>query len=59
MAIFPDAQGRLTSQFEVKFGRNSKLIQAFMVVLLEITFKNENDPIKNERDRVLTEFSPL
>ena len=34
-----------------------KLIQAFIVVL--VTCKNEEDPIKNERARVLTRFSPL
>ena len=34
-----------------------KLIQAFIVVLL--TCKNEEDPIKNEGARVLTKFSPL
>ena len=33
------------------------LIQAFMVVL--VTCKNEEDPIKNEGARVLTRFSPL
>ena len=32
-------------------------IQAFIVVL--ITCKNEEDPIKNEGARVLTRFSPL
>ena len=34
-----------------------KLNQAFMVVL--VTCKNEEDPIKNEGTRVLTRFSPL
>ena len=34
-----------------------KLIQAFIVVL--VTCKNEEDPIKNEGARVLTRFSPL
>ena len=33
------------------------LIQAFIVVL--VTCKNEEDPIKNEGARVLTRFSPL
>ena len=33
------------------------LIQAFMVVL--VTFKNEEELIKNERGRVLTTFLPL
>ena len=34
-----------------------ELIQAFIVVL--VTCKNEEDPIKNEGARVLTRFSPL
>ena len=34
-----------------------KLIQAFIVVL--VTCKNEEDPIKNEGARVLTRFPPL
>ena len=34
-----------------------ELIQAFIVVL--ITCKNEEEPIKNEGARVLTRFSPL
>ena len=34
-----------------------KLIQAFMVVI--VTCKNEEDPIKNEGSRVLTRFSQL
>ena len=34
-----------------------KLIQAFIVLL--VTRKNEEDPIKNESTRVLTGFSPL
>ena len=34
-----------------------KPIQAFMVVL--VTCKNEEDPIKKEGNRVLTGFSPL
>ena len=34
-----------------------KLIEAFMVVL--VTCKNEEDPIKNKGARVLTRFSPL
>ena len=34
-----------------------KLIQAFIVVL--VTCKNEEDPIKNEGVRVVTRFSPL
>ena len=34
-----------------------KLIQAFMVVL--VTCKNDEDPLKNESTRVLTTFLPL
>ena len=34
-----------------------ELIQAFIVVL--VTYKNEEDPIKNEGARVLTRFSPI
>ena len=34
-----------------------ELIQVFIVVL--VTCKNEEDPIKNEGVRVLTRFSPL
>ena len=34
-----------------------ELIQAFIVVL--VTCKIEEDPIKNEGARVLTRFSPL
>ena len=48
--IFSDAQGQLTPKSAVEFHRNSKLIQAFMVVL--VTCKNEEDPIKNEGARV-------
>ena len=51
MGIFPGAQGQLT----VVHGRiwsNFELVQDFMVVL--ITCKNEEDPIKNEGARVFT-----
>ena len=34
-----------------------ELIQVFIVVL--VTYKNEEDPIKNEGARELTRFSPL
>ena len=50
MQIFYDAQGKLTSQS--KNCSSKKLIQAFMVVL--VTRKNEEDPIKNEGARVVT-----
>ena len=44
-----EVSGRILPKFE--------LIQAFIVVL--ITCKNEEDPIKNEGARVLTRLSPL
>ena len=56
---FTDAQGQLPGNSEVSGGIPLKfeLIQAFIVVL--VTCKNEEDPIKNEGARVLTRFSPL
>ena len=47
------------ANFEVSSGILPKfeLIQAFIVVL--VTCKNEEDPIKNEGARVLTRFSPV
>ena len=48
---FSDAQGQLTPQ------SNFELIRTLMVVL--ITCKNEEDPIKNEGDRVLITFSTV
>ena len=53
MGIFPDAQGQLTPQSWPNF----ELICTLLVVL--ITCKNEEDPIKNEGARVLRTFSPL
>ena len=50
--VFSDAQGQLTPKSAVEFCRKLKLIQAFIVVL--VTCKNEEDPIKNEGGRVLT-----
>ena len=50
--VFSDAQGQLTPKSAVEFCRKFKLIQAFIVVL--VTCKNEEDPIKNEGGRVLT-----
>ena len=38
-----------------RVGREIKLIQAFMVVL--VTCKNEEDPIENEGARVVTALS--
>ena len=52
MGIFPDAQGQLTLQSMVGSGINFELVQDFMVVL--VTCKNEEDPIKNEGARVFT-----
>ena len=50
--VFSDAQGQLTPKSAVEFCRKFKLIQAFIVVL--VTCKNEEDPIKNEGGRVPT-----
>ena len=50
--VFSDSQGQLTPKSAVEFCRKFKLIQAFIVVL--VTCKNEEDPIKNEGGRVLT-----
>ena len=49
----------MAAHFEVSGGIPPKfeLIQAFIVVL--VTCKNEEDPIKNEGARVLKRFSPL
>ena len=63
--VFSDAQGQLTPKSAAEFCRNSnsskllkfELIQAFIVVL--VSCKNEEDPIKNEGARVLTRFSTL
>ena len=52
MGIFYDAKGQLTPQSEVGSTLNTKLIEVFMVVL--VTCKNEEDPIKNEGARVVT-----
>ena len=51
MGIFPDAQGQLTAVHGWIWS-NFELIQDFMVVL--ITCKNEEDPIKNGGAIVLT-----
>ena len=53
MGIFPDAQGQLTGRILPNF----EPIQDFMVVL--VTCKNKEEPIKNEVARVVTRFSPL
>ena len=49
MATHSEVSGGILPKFE--------LMQAFIVVL--ITCKNEEDPIKNEGARVLTRFSTL
>ena len=50
--VFSNAQGQLTLKSAVEFCLKFELIQAFIVVL--VTCKNEEDPIKNEGGRVLT-----
>ena len=45
------------SEIHGRIWPNLELILTLMVVL--ITYKNEEDPIRNEGDRVLTTFSPL
>ena len=54
MQIFYDAQEKLTPQSKVVL-LLIKLIQAFMVVL--VTCKNEEEPIKNKGARVVTTLS--
>ena len=56
MGIFRDAQGQLTS-FPGGTLPKFKPIREFMVVL--ITYKNKEEPIKNEGARVVTRFSML
>ena len=51
MGIFPDAQGQLTPQSLVRSGRISKSSE---ILLILVTCKYEEDPIKNEGARVLT-----
>ena len=50
MGIFPDAQGQLT---------HKSLIQSCGIMVVLVTCKNKEDPIKNEGARVVTRFSPL
>ena len=53
MGIFPDAQGQLTPQsLDGPIWPNFELVQDIMVVL--VTCKNEEDPIKNRGARVFT-----
>ena len=54
---FSDAKRQLTPHFSGGMPPNFELIQAFMVVL--VTCKNEEVPIKNEGARVLTTFLPF
>ena len=55
MGIFPDTQGQLTPQSLVKTLPNFELIRDFIVVF--VTCKNEEDPIKNEGTSVHNVFS--
>ena len=55
MGIFPDAQGQLTPQSKVWSAWFSNSIRDFMVVL--VTCKNEEDPIKNKGVKVVTTLS--
>ena len=52
MGIFPYAQGQLTPQSLVRSNQILNSVETFMVVLL--TCKNEEDPIKNRGARVFT-----
>ena len=52
MGIFPNAQGQLTHKSFRRILANFEPIRDFMVVL--VTCKNEEDPIKNEGARVVT-----
>ena len=54
---FSDAQGAGYSAVLGRIELKLKLIQAFMIVL--VTCKNDEDPIKNEGDKVVTTFLPL
>ena len=51
MRIFPDAQGQVTA-VRIRIWSNFKLFQDFIVVL--VTCKNKEDPIKNEGATVFT-----
>ena len=56
--FFSDAQGHLTPKSAAEFCPNSNSSKLFFIVVL-VTCKNEEDPIKNEGARVLTRFTPL
>ena len=58
MGIFSDAQGQLYNSAVLgRIWLKFELVRDIMVVLL--TCKYEEDPIKKEGARVLTRFSPL
>ena len=57
MGIVPDAQGQLTPQSFGRIWPKFELLRDIMVVL--VTCKYEEDPIKNEGASVFTTFSPL
>ena len=56
MGFFRDAKGQLTPQSLVRSGRISNLSEMFNMVVL-VTCKNEDDPIKNEGSGVLTSLN--
>ena len=55
--VFSDGSSATNSKVSGGIPPKFKLVQAFIIVL--VTCKNEEDPIKNEGARVLTRFSPL
>ena len=55
MGSFSDAQGQLTPQSFGRIWPTLELVRDIIVVL--VTCKYEEDPIKNEGARVLTRFS--
>ena len=59
MGIFPDAQGQLTPQSLVESGPNSNLSEILCIMVVLLTCKYEEDPIKNKGAREDTTFSPL
>ena len=52
MGIYSNAKGQLTPQYVVKSGQNLNSFKTLLVVL--VTCKNEEDPIKNQSTRELT-----
>ena len=57
MEIFPNAQGQLTHKSFDEYCPISNPSKVLMVVL--VTCKNKEEPIKNEGVRVVKRFSPL